>query len=136
MAHGRRSGTDIVLSLLTPEEESALDLESEEHEAKAQGLEFWSFPIADREVPRSETELASALEHVDRALSSGKNVVLHCRQGVGRTGLVAACLLVSKGIPPELAIETLSAVRGVPVPETAEQRRWIEHYAAASAKAK
>ena len=136
MASWRRAGGDIVLSLLTPEEEADLDLEAEEKEAKAQGLEFWSFPIADREVPRSETQLAAVLERVDRALSAGKNVVLHCRQGVGRTGLVAACLLVSKGISPESAVETLSAVRGVPVPETLEQRRWIDHYAAVSANTK
>lgn len=136
MASWRRAGSNIILSLLTPEEEADLDLKAEGREANAQGLEFWSFPIVDREVPGSETELASVLERVDRVLSAGKNVVLHCRQGIGRTGLVAACLLTSKGISPASAVETLSAVRGVPVPETPEQRRWIDHYAAVSTGSK
>jgi len=64
-------------------------------------------------------------------LSKGKNVLVHCRQGIGRSGLVAASLLVKKGISPGAAIESVSAARGMPVPETAEQRDWIDHYAVA-----
>jgi hypothetical protein len=55
--------------------------------------------------------------------------------GVGCTGLVAACLLISKGAP-ETAVERLSAARGVTVPETAEQRDWIDRYAAIAAGAR
>ena len=136
MSAWRCSGVDIVLSLLTPEEEADLDLQAEEGEAKAHGLEFWSFPIRDREVPRSEGELASTLERIDHALTAGKNVVLHCRQRVGRTGLVAACMLVSKGIAPDTAVRTLSEVRGATIPETPNQRHWIDHYAVTTAHAK
>ena len=100
----RDAGIDAVLSLLTPEEEHDLDLKAEGQEARTHRMDFMSFPIPDREVPNSEAEMASALEKLDGALSSGKNVVVHCRQGVGRTGLVAACLLVSKGLTPEAAL--------------------------------
>jgi protein-tyrosine phosphatase len=71
-------------------------------------------------VPDSEAEIVAALEKLDADLSSGKNVAVHCRQGIGRTGLVAACLLVTKGWNPE----------------TAEQRRWIDRYAEILAGAK
>ncbi len=128
----RRSGVDVVVSLLTPEEERDLDLAAERHESEAQGLEFVSHPIPDRQIPASEAALSSTLERVDHALSSGKNVVVHCRQGVGRSGLVAACLLVSRGSTPDSAIERLSAIRGVSIPETPEQRSWIDHYLAAA----
>jgi protein-tyrosine phosphatase len=128
LASWRRSGVDVVLSLLTPEEESDLGLEMEGRESKALGMEFMSFAIPDREVPSSEADLTLALEHLDRALSSGRNVVIHCRQGIGRSGLVAACLLVFKGSTPDSAIRKLSTVRGVPIPETLDQRRWIDHY--------
>ena len=93
-------------------------------------MEFVSFPIPDREVPKSEAELANALEKVEHSLSNGANVLIHCRQGVGRTGLVAACLLVKKGMSPGAAVEKISAARGVVVPETEEQREWIDHHAA------
>jgi protein-tyrosine phosphatase len=136
MAAWRRAGVDAVVSLLTAEEEQDLDLAREGSEAGTLGMDFISFPIPDRETPRSDSALAAALEKVDAALSSGRNVVVHCRQGIGRTGLVAACLLVSKGLSPETAVERLSVARGVSVPETDEQRRSIRHYAGALANAK
>jgi protein-tyrosine phosphatase len=132
----RRSGIDIVLSLLTPEEERNLDLKYEGREAKAQGMRFASLPIPDREVPNSESELSSTLDRIAAALGEGKNVVVHCHQGVGRTGLVAACLLVAKGLSPKAAVEELSAARGIPVPETDEQRRWIDNYSVVATRAK
>jgi protein-tyrosine phosphatase len=136
MAAWREAGISTVLSLLTPEEEQELDLKREAQDVKARGMKFVSLPIPDREVPNSESELSAALERIDGDLSAGKNVVVHCRQGVGRTGLVAACLLVARGLTSGSAIKTLSAARGVAVPETVEQRRWIDHYAAVLASAK
>ena len=132
----KKAGINAVLSLLTPEEELELDLSDEAADARAQGMEFFSFSIPDRQVPKSEAKLAEALEKVGAALSVGKNVVVHCRQGVGRSGLVAACLLVRNGLSPGAAVEMVSAARGTSVPETPEQRDWIEHYAAAFTKMK
>jgi protein-tyrosine phosphatase len=129
IASWRESGVDTVFSLLTDEEEHDLDITREGAEAQARGMNFLSFPIPDREVPASEGRFARALEQLERELASGRNVVLHCRQGIGRTGLVAACLLLTKGMAPETAVGQLSAARGVAVPETAEQRSWIDHYA-------
>ena len=133
IASWRRSGADAVLSLLTPGEEIDLDLGEEANEARKQNVDFMSFPIRDRDVPDSELDMTRSVAELERALSSGKNVVVHCRQGIGRTGLVAACLLVSSGISPEAAVEKLSAARGLDVPETPGQRQWIDHYAASVA---
>jgi len=130
IAGWRREGIDIVFSLLTSEEAKGLGLEDEAKHVKARGMQFVSFPIPDREVPDSDTKVAAALERLDADLSAGRNVVIHCRQGVGRSGLISAALLVMKGFTPEVAIKSLSASRGTSVPETAGQRRWIDHYAA------
>jgi len=130
IASWQRAGIARVFSLLTADEEQDLDLTREAAEVKARGMKFTSLPIPDRGVPNSESELTAALDEVDADLLSARNVVVHCRQGIGRSGLLAACLLVSKGSDPKSAVEKISAARGVPVPETAEQRRWIDHYAA------
>jgi len=134
VADWKRAGIGGVLSLLEPQEETDLGLCDEAAEVRGHGLEFSSFPIPDRNVPASEARLVRILEELDRKLAGGKNVLVHCRQGVGRTGLVAACLLVKKGISPGAAIEKISAVRGVEIPETEEQREWIDHFAAPLAK--
>ncbi len=134
IANWKRAGISSVLSLLTPEEEEDLDLRDEGREAKRQGLDFISFPIPDLQVPSSEAKLALVLNEVSSVLSAGKNVIVHCRQGIGRSGLVAACVLVRNGMSPGAAVEKVSAARGVSVPETREQREWIDHYAAAFTK--
>jgi len=129
VANWKRANVNAVLSLLTPDEEKNFDLHDEAGEVRTQEMEFTSFPIPDRQAPRSESKLADVLERVSRSLSTGKNVLIHCRQGIGRSGLVAACLLVKRGMSPGAAIASVSAVRGMPIPETAEQRDWIDHYA-------
>ncbi|HVM92883.1 MAG TPA: dual specificity protein phosphatase family protein [Terriglobales bacterium] len=136
MSAWRREGIDTVLSLLTRQEEQELDLKQESSEAKHKGMKFLSLPVADREVPRTESDVRAAVEKLDEDLSSGKNVVIHCRQGIGRSGLVGACLLIGRGMSPGAAVDALSASRGLPVPETAEQRHWIDQYASNFAGAK
>lgn len=126
----KRNGADVVLSLLTNEEELDLDLANEATTVRGQRMEFLSLPIPDRQVPYSETEVAAILDALDSALSAARNVVIHCRQGMGRSGLVAACLLASKGLDSRSAVKKVSAARGIEVPETREQRAWIDHYAA------
>jgi len=80
-------------------------------------------------VPASEFEFVRQMESLERDLAAGRNVVLHCRQGIGRTGLVATCLLVASGHSASAAVEQLSAARGIAVPETLQQRQWIDHFA-------
>ena len=136
IANWQRQGVRAVLSLLTTDEQQELNLEDEAAEAKAHGMSFFAFPIRDREVPDSESRLRRVLEQIDGELSSGKNVLIHCRQGVGRVGVVAACLLLTKGLSAESAVKRLSAARGAALPETTEQRQWIDHYGATLAAAK
>ena len=51
------------------------------------------------------------------------------RQGIGRSGLLAAALLVSSSVDPDAAIRRVSDARGLPVPETAQQKEWITKFA-------
>ncbi len=128
-------GVDTIVSLLEDGEEQELSLKAEGTEAEAHGMSFRSFPIPDREVPSSSREFAETLKQIQRDLLEGRNVVLHCRQGVGRTGMVAAGLLLLAGYQPASAIALLSEARGVAVPETPDQRRWLDRYAESIAAA-
>jgi protein-tyrosine phosphatase len=125
----RRTGVDAVVSLLEPGEAEDLGLDEERKHCEANGMEFFSLPIMDRSVPGSDEEAARLLAALEEALNRGKNVAIHCRQGIGRAGLIASTLLVETGISPSEAIRRVSAARHAPVPETAEQRAWIESFA-------
>jgi protein-tyrosine phosphatase len=121
----QRDGIDTVVSLLTGTEEQELDLVHEASEVRKHGLAFVSYPIPDRGVPSNPSTLADLLETIHRDLEHGKNVLVHCRQGIGRTGLVAASLLVREGMEPASAIQKISKGRGFPIPETPEQENCI-----------
>jgi protein-tyrosine phosphatase len=129
MANRRRNGVHTIVSLLTPEEDRDLDLEQEDERARMNGMRFLSLPIADRQIPESDAQVAALIGKVIAELKAGRNVVVHCRQGIGRAGLVAASLLLDSGVDLRTALNRLSAARGIPVPETPEQSGWLDHYA-------
>ena len=125
----RQSGLDIVVSLLTSEEAKEFALAQEEESCRANGIEFLAFPVVDRGVPSSPAAALDLVRQLDTALTEGKNVGIHCRQGIGRSALIAACLLVLSGMDSESAFGRLSAARGYSVPETTEQREWVTQFA-------
>jgi protein-tyrosine phosphatase len=126
----RRAGLDTVVSLLTPDEAEDLRLQQEGSVCQENGIEFLTLPIIDRSIPALNANTTDLFERIETALAQGKNVDVHCRQGIGRSGLVAASLLVARGTPPAVAVDQVGKARHVTVPETAEQRAWIDAFAA------
>lgn len=125
----RQAGLDVVVSLLTHDENVDLDLTQEAGLCQAQGLQFLSFPIEDRGTPTSRRATLDLVRKLEKALTQGKSLAIHCRQGIGRSALIAACLLVLVSVDPETAFRRVSAARGCSVPETAEQREWVREFA-------
>lgn len=121
----RDAGVNVVVSLLTTTENVELGLADEDQVTKNEGLEFVSFPIADYSVPKSEESVIQLSRQLNELLSGGKCIGIHCRQSVGRSGLIAACLLVFAGENPAEAFEHVKTGRCAPVPDTAEQREWV-----------
>jgi protein-tyrosine phosphatase len=128
-------GLDAVVSLLTEDETTEFGLVKEEEFCRSHEIQFLSLPIPDRGVPRSREDVLRLVGTLEGKLADGKTVGVHCRQGIGRSGLLAACLLVSAGLSPETAFERLTQARGCPVPETSAQRLWVKGIVPALAKA-
>ena len=122
----RQAAIDVVVSLLENDEASQLDLVGERQATEHNSISFISFPIPDRGVPASFGDAASLMTRIADQLDAGKNVAVHCRQGVGRSGMIAAGVLVTSGASPEEAMQAVSSARGAEVPETIEQRRWMQ----------
>ena len=125
----RRAGVHMVVSLLEREEETELELGREAESASASGLAFVSFPTPDRGVPSSREAVAAVITRLTDVLRTGNNVGIHCRQGIGRSALLAAATLISAGEDLDSALRSIAHSRGVAVPETEEQRRWIAGFA-------
>jgi protein-tyrosine phosphatase len=126
----REAGIEVVVSLLEPDEEAELALTGESAASAASGLDFRSFPIPDRGVPNSREAVMQLVDQIVEALHAGKSVALHCRQGIGRSAMIAAAALIADGQDVETAIRTVRKSRGLEVPETPAQRRWISDFSA------
>lgn len=121
----RNSGLDVITSLLTPDEVAEFELQEEAPRSREQGLEFLEFPIPDRSVPGSRKDFADVVNGLEKALESGKTVVVHCRQGIGRSSLLIAALLSAAGEDTAEAFRRIEEARGRSVPDTNEQREWV-----------
>ena len=117
-------GVNVVVSLLTDAEAAELDLRHEADAAQAVGIEFLRLPTPDRQVPDRDATLALGRLLV-RRLEAGANVAVHCRQGIGRSSTLAAAVLVLEGADAADAWDRVSAARGLSVPDTDEQREFI-----------
>src|SRR5438552_448219 len=60
-------------------------------------------PIQDMEAPTQE-QLDRCVAAIDRALENNLGVAVHCTAGLGRTGVILACHLVSHGMSADNAI--------------------------------
>ena len=121
----RAAGIQVVVSLLTNSETVELELRNEHEIANREGMHFISFPISDYGVPMSFQSVRTLATELTRLLSEGKYVGIHCRQGIGRSGLIAASLLVIAGKSPIEAFDDVISGRGVRVPDTTAQRDWV-----------
>ena len=127
----QREGLKIVVSLLEPSEIAELEIGLEPDLCASRGIEYLSFPIPDRGVPSSVAAFDTFLAPVVKRLRSGTAVAVHCRAGIGRAGLTAACILVRAGIPYPLVFPAISRARRVQVPDTEQQESWVQKFAAA-----
>lgn len=122
VAHWHAAEVAIVVSLLEAEEVSELGLEQEPELCSRAGIEFISLPIVDRDVPSDAAETHALVEVLAKQTEP---IAIHCRAGIGRSSLMAACVLWQAGMRPEHALDALNQARGLSVPDTNEQRDWI-----------
>lgn len=122
----RQLGATLVLSLITVPEMLELGLGALAETCAAQNLQWWHAPIADRQAPDPAFDRwwhahAPALHAL---LDTGGGVALHCWGGRGRTGTIAARILLERGLPVGEAIRQVRACRPGAI-ETEAQERYL-----------
>ena len=75
-----------------------------------QGFEVYYLPTPDDEAP-TIPDLEKALDWLDEAIYLGKKVLVHCRQGIGRTGTFVTAYLLRKGFGMKLARKKVEKTR-------------------------
>lgn len=77
------------------------------------GLEWFHLPIEDDHAPEQLFQDAwlNAREKIHALVNAGKSIAIHCKGGSGRTGLVAAQILLERGMPLDDVITRVRAIR-------------------------
>jgi len=125
IAGWRQLSVATVVSLLEPSEAKDLELSDEGKACETQNISFVSHPIADRGVPSVPAKFGSLVRDLADQVRNGKAVVVHCRAGIGRSGLLAAAVLAELGHPMQDAFPAVSRARRVQVPDTSDQEKWL-----------
>lgn len=119
-----RWGPALVLSMTEPAEMARHGAAELPALLAARGIGHRAFPVPDFGVPPAEADWAGLSAVLHRVLDAGGAVMCHCFGGQGRSGMVAARLMVERGMAPDAALAALRALRPGAV-ETAEQEAWL-----------
>jgi hypothetical protein len=92
--------------------------------------------IPDMEVPEEATQMCAIQTQIRDALRSGRGAYVHCRAGIGRTGMVVGCYLAETGLDGKAALKRLNvlwrqsarAKTWRKVPQTLQQAYYIESW--------
>ncbi len=115
----------IVISLVNEVEMVAAGAAGLWHDLVEAGCRWEHLPITDFGVPDDAFEEAWPVVSANarRALMGGGRILVHCRGGCGRSGMVALRLMIELGEAADDALARLRAVRSCAV-ETDAQMAW------------
>lgn len=121
---------DLLVTLLEAPELGQLKIPNLFNQIEMHGMRTRWLPIHDFGTPTSLQSLICLVEDILLELEQKQTVVVHCRAGLGRTGLVTASCLVALGYSPVAAFAQVREARPGSV-ETAEQEEYVEQFARA-----
>lgn len=107
-------GANGIVSLIEQDEFQYLGVEDLPEMIAERGMWWKHLPIRDMKTPDRTFETAwreTECADLHQRFANGERVLFHCMAGLGRTGLVAAKLLVETGMPPKAAIHLLREKR-------------------------
>ena len=121
----RAQGVDLVVSLLGEHEAQSLGLNAEAELCRAAAMDFRWLPVTDHGVPSSFEAVKLLAAEIGACLRQDQAIAIHCYAGLGRSPLLAGCVLVHEGLATQDAFDRISAARGYVVPEMEEQFEWV-----------
>ena len=125
------AGVALVLSCLQAEELPLRRSEVAELFGAAD-VEWRLLPIPDMSAPDPalDSRLQGLLTQAEVYLERGQRVAIHCKAGLGRTGMVAARLLMRQGCSASAAIAAVRTSHDHAAIETAAQIAYLQRSAA------
>jgi protein-tyrosine phosphatase len=116
----------IWVSLLEHHEINELGLKDQHTLCSKHQLEYINFPIVDRSIPEKGNKIDSLIDKLFQKTQTGNSVVIHCRMGIGRSSIIAGCILLKAGFKTDQILQKITSARGLKVPDTDQQVKWLK----------
>jgi ADP-ribosylglycohydrolase len=128
-----RTGISCFIDLTQPEERPAYEAQL------PASASYFHWPLPDHGLPASAAQMSQILDCLRTQLHAGRTVYLHCRAGIGRTGMTAGCFLAESGYTGVEALEELNRLwlksarsqEWPSIPETDAQSDYVRTWSAA-----
>jgi protein-tyrosine phosphatase len=117
----KKYATDVLVSLIEEHDLAKFHIQALPKAAADAGIELDRFAIPDGGVPEDAADFAGLVSRTIGRLRAGKTVVIHCRGGLGRTGVLAAVCLRALGVDPERAMAIIRATRPGTIENAAQE---------------
>lgn len=107
------AGAEAVVTMMTAHELSEHEAESIAVFCETNGLPWFHLPVEDSCAPEAPFEMAFALKRqaLLDLVKAGTTIAIHCHGGSGRTGMMAAILMLSAGFEPEVVKAKIQQIR-------------------------
>lgn len=107
------AGATAVVTLMTRPEMVTHRVQNMESQCSASGLAWFHLPVEDEGAPSEEfAEVWKRVRaDIHARLDRNEAIVIHCKGGSGRTGVVAAQILMERGVSMKDAVDQVRALR-------------------------
>lgn len=106
---------------------AVIDLRAEDRDDEAvlqrHGLVFLHLPTVDHHAV-SPAMLTDGAAFASAQRAAGRKLLIHCEHGIGRSALLALCVLVDRGLAPLAALELAKSRRALVSPSLAQYEAW------------
>ena len=125
----KQAGAAGVITLMPYNELSANGAEQIGQQCQALALAWYHLPVADEQVPLEDfgEGWRASRQVIVEHLRAGRSLAIHCKGGSGRTGLIAARILIEAGIARDEAIALVQALRPKAIQHPAHVN-WINQF--------
>jgi protein-tyrosine phosphatase len=113
LAQLNEQGVTVIVTALDNHEMAEAGVAELGEKAQALGIKWFQTPIEDDRAPSAEfaADWRAISPELHQAIEAGEKIAMHCMGGSGRTGLLAANLLLEKGWDLESIRREVQALR-------------------------
>ena len=123
----KKQDINVIIPLITQDEMEHYGVPDLINQYRKANFEVQSLAIKDQKAP-SLDEVNKLITFINLKFSEGKKVLVHCVGGLGRSGLIAACVLKNHGLSSVEAIDCVRVSRSLRAIETTVQEKFVESY--------